>query len=135
AFSKLQGKLLEEFSAGVARLVNLSLAHTRGGTQEQTWETFLCRSHQLSEALGMNSIEVLRLRMANFEEIERASGSAQAIEAVNQVERLIQQALPPHFPLLKLPNGDIVIVVDNMMTSFYETKITAVCSHVAAGKL
>ncbi|MBN8548301.1 MAG: GAF domain-containing protein [Deltaproteobacteria bacterium] len=134
AFSKLQGKLLEEFSFEVARIVNLSLEQMRAGAHEQTWGSFIQRAHQLSDALGMNSIEVLRVRASNFDDLEHQLGSAHAIEVVNQVERLIQQALPPHFPLLKLPNGDLLIVVDNMMTSFYETKINAVCGHVAVNK-
>lgn len=133
AFSKLQGKLLEEFSHEVSRLVCLAHSQTRSSQHEQTWEGFLHRAYQLSEALGMNSIEVMRLRPSNFDELERAVGSAHAVDAALQIERLIQQALPPHFPLLKLPNGDIIIVVDNMMTSFYETKIAAVCGHVALG--
>lgn len=134
AFSKLQGKLLEEFSLEISRLVNVSLEQTRSGSQEQSWSAFIQRGHQLSEALGMNSIEVMRIKAVNFDELERTLGSAQAIEMSNQVERLIQQALPPHFPLLKLPNGDMILVVDNMMTSFYETKINAVCAHVAVNK-
>lgn len=134
AFSKLQGKLLEEFSLEVSRIVNLSIEQTRSTSQEQSWTGFSERAHQLCEALGMNSVEVMRIRPVNFDELERQLGSAQSIEMANQVERLIQQALPPHFPLLKLPNGDMIIVVDNMMTSFYETKINAVCGHVAVNK-
>lgn len=133
AFSKLQGKLLEEFALEVTRLVNLSLEQTRSAGQEHSWDVFIERSHQLADALGMNSIEVLRLRAKNYDDIEREVGSAHAIEVAQQVERLIQQALPPHFPLLKLPNGDLIITLDNMMTSFYETKIGAVCKHVSSG--
>jgi hypothetical protein len=135
AFSKLQGKLLEEFSLEVSRIVNLSLEQARGSAPEISWDSFIERAHQLSEALGLNSIEVLRLSPNNYPEVERGIGSAAAIDMSNQVERLIQQALPPHFPLLKLPNGDLIIIVDNMMTSFYETKINAVCNHVASNRL
>ncbi len=135
AFSKLQGKLLDDLALEVSRLVSLSIGQLQGAGQGESWESFIQRAYQLGEALGMNSIEVLRLKLSNFAEIERSAGSAQAIEIVQQVERLIQQALPPHFPMLKLPNGDLVMLVDNMMTSFYETKINAVCGHVAVGKL
>lgn len=134
AFSKLQGKLLEEFAIEVSRVVSLSLEQTKTPHQDHSWSGFMDRAHQLSDALGMNSIEVMRLQIMNFGPVEHAIGSAQAIEMCSQVERLIQQALPPHFPLLKMPNGDLLIVVDNMMTSFYETKINAICAHVCLHK-
>ena len=44
--------------------------------------------------------------------------------------RLIQQALPPQYPTLQLPNGDVVILLDNMTTAFYENKIRAIATHV-----
>lgn len=132
AFSKLQGKLLEEFALQVAQTLNLYTALLENKEPQQNWIGFLERAHQLAEALSMESIEILRLRFPSATTLEAQFGTTRLCEIFEQVERLIQQALPPHFPLMRLPSGDILLVVDNMMTSFYEAKISAICNHVAS---
>lgn len=130
AFSKLQGKLLEDLAAQVTSTVSLATSFHRRSGGELGWSAFIRRAQQLCEALGFPSIEVLRLRFTNLDSLEESVGCSAAIDAVDQVHRLIQQALPPHFPSFRLPQGDIVLVVDNMMTSFYENKLRAVCDHM-----
>ena len=89
---------------------------------------------QLREAIGTSSLEVLRIRLANAEQLEQKIGTEACINLIEQCLRLIEQSLPPHFPALKHPSGDIIIILDNMMSSFYENKITAICSHISGGK-
>jgi hypothetical protein len=133
AFSKVQGKLLEDLAAEIARQAELADRCERQGSYAISWEAFLLRGEELVQALGGSAIEVLRVRQTNFSGMERALGLAQTIQTVEQTVRLIQQALPPHFPLFRLPCGEMLIVVDNMMTSFYEGKIRAICGHVGVG--
>ena len=45
--------------------------------------------------------------------------------------RLAQQALPPHFPLVRVPNGDILVALDNMMSSFFQHKLRTLASHLS----
>jgi hypothetical protein len=40
-----------------------------------------------------------------------------------QFYRLVEQALPPHFPVIRLPQGDILIALDTMMSAFFSNKI------------
>lgn len=133
AFSKVQGKLLEDLAAEVAREVELIERVANEGSPGISWEVFSAQSEQLVHALGANAIEVLRIRQSNFAALEQALGTGQAIHLVEQTLRLVQQALPPHAPFIRLPNGEILLVVDNMMTSFYEGKIRAICGHVGVG--
>ncbi len=133
AFSKLQGKLLEEFALEVAEFVSLCLGQRQSNESETSWGGFIARAQQLADALSMNSIEVLRMRLPSLPEVEKRLGTLAMIEKYEQVQRLIQQALPPHFPLTRLPNGELILILDNMMTSFYEAKIAAICKHVSAG--
>ena len=133
AFSKVQGKLLEDLAAEVAREVELADRCERQGSYAVSWEAFLHCGEQLVQALGGNALEVLRVRQTNFGAMERALGLGVAIQTAEQVVRLVQQTLPPHFPFFRLPNGEMVMVLDNMMTSFYEGKIRAICSHVGVG--
>lgn len=134
AFSKVQGKLLEDLAAEVAREVDLIERSGNEGGATVSWEVFYAQAEQLIHALGANAVEVLRVRQTNFAAMERALGTGQAMQIVEQTARLVQQALPPHFPFLRLPNGELLLVVDNMMTSFYEGKIRAICGHVGVGQ-
>ncbi len=132
AFSKLQGKLLEDLSQEVSHTVKLLLAAVRPEeTFGRSYREFLIRGEELTVALGMGSVEVLRIRPTNFDIAERALGAGRSIELLDQTYRLIQQAIPPHLPSLRLPQGDLVFIVDNMMTSVYENKIRALLPRIA----
>ena len=131
AFSKVQGKLLEDLAREVSRTVELHVLCREQGSFEVSWASFVRQGEQLAEALGAGAVDVLRLRLLNFRHLEHTLGAEGAIQLVEQTVRLAQQSLPPHFPMLRLPNGDVLLVVDNMMTSFYENRIRALCEHVA----
>lgn len=130
AFSKLQGKLLEDLAAEVATTVRLTRTRSTTDTSRGSWDLFLRRGTQIIEGLGAGSVDVLRLRPKNFTQIEVTAGTATAMSLLHQIQRLIEQALPPHAPVYALPNGDILLVVDNMMTAFFQNKIRALCEHV-----
>ena len=131
AFSKLQGKLLEDLANEVANSVNLAYLHLREQNSGPTWEKFAHKGSSLVEAIGRNSVEVIRLAVTNFQNLEESFGTQVAIALLEQLYRLIQQALPPHFPNYLLPNGDFVLVIDNMMSAFYENKIRAIAQHLS----
>lgn len=134
AFSKVQGKLLEDLASEIARYVELTALSEVRSTFEGSWDVFVARGEQLLGALGANSVEVVRLRPVNFGALERALGLGEAITLLERTMRLIEQTLPPHSPVVRLPNGDILLVVDNMMAAFYEGKIRAICGHVGVGQ-
>ncbi len=131
AFSKLQGKLLEDLSAEISNLLQLHGRISVGESLNTSWETFKQRSSNLVKALGKEAVEVLRLRPENFYQVEEKHGIDYASSLIDQVVRLIRQTLPPHFPLYRTSTGDIVILLDNMMTSFFANKIDNLCNHMA----
>ncbi len=130
AFSKLQGKLLEDLSCEVANTLKLILYAVNRSDDSVTWGDFLLRANEFINAISAQSVEVLRMKLTNFERTEQILGSGRAVEIVEQAYRLAQQAVPPHLPSFRFPSGDMVFLVDNMMTSFYENKIRAVCSRL-----
>lgn len=134
AFSKLHGKMLEELAAQITSTVMLAEALLARRGADNSWDGFLSQAHQLSEALGLTSLDVLRLRLSGYAALESEIGTQAAARLTEQVTRLVQQSLPPHFPIYKAPNGDIIVVVDNMMTAFFENKIRAVCERVRFGE-
>jgi hypothetical protein len=80
--------------------------------------------------MGLTSVEVLRIKLKNFEDVELALGTEGSTAYVDQLARLIQQALPPHLPMLRLPNGDLILFLDNMVTAFYESRVRALAEHL-----
>ena len=133
AFSKLQGKLLSDLAEEVAATVALINARDEVSAFP-SWNEFMIQAEQTLAAVGMQSVDAVRLRIGNFSDLERALGTDISLELVQQLYRLIQQSLPPHFPHFQMPNGDMLIVMDNMMTSFYENRITALAEHIQAKK-
>ena len=131
AFSKLQGKLLEDLSNEISSQLRLNYKLLQNGKQKNSWQEFLNRSIRLSEDIGRDSIEVLRVKLENNSELEKLLGSGRALALCEQLHRLIEQSLPANFPFIRFPNGDIVIISDNMMTSFVENKIVALAEHCA----
>jgi len=134
AFSKVQGKLLEDLAREIARHVDLAMVCEARSSFEVSWDTFLARGEQLLAALGVGSVDVVRLRPVNAAALERSLGLGEAIAVFERTARLVEQALPPHAPLVRLPSGEMLFVVDNMMSSFYEGKIRAICGHVGASQ-
>lgn len=131
AFSKLHGKLLEDLAAEVSNTLSLLLSSTAKEIGEQSWDSFVKRGSELAQSVGPSSVEMLRVRLQNFEAIELRLGTRRTLELVERIYILIHQALPPNFPTFRLPNGDTLIVLDNMMTSFYETKLVTICDRIA----
>jgi hypothetical protein len=132
AFSKVQGKLLEDLAREVANTISLHQRTALVATQQPCWDIFLESACALGHSLGVLSLEILRIHQNDFENLERAVGTMKAIELTRQAQRLIQQALPPLYPSLLLPNGDIIVALDTMMSTLIENKIRAVCQHLSA---
>lgn len=131
AFSKLQGKLLEDFALEVSHNIRLNQHKKQNTPQGESWAEFLKATISLAESLGRESLEIMRLRLSNFERLEEQLGTPECIKLIAQLFRLIKQALPPQFPNCVLPNGDMLVALDAMTCSFYENRFRAICSHVS----
>lgn len=132
AFSKIQIKWLEELAFEVARITELcSQAHSPQISSTGSVKEFLRKSLALAEVLGVEHIEILRLSPTNIAELEQVLGPNACYELLEQVSRLIQQCLPPHYACTRLASGDFVLALDSMMSSFYESKIMGVVRHVS----
>ncbi len=129
AFSKLQGKLLANLAHELA--VTLELIYCQKDARgSNSWNEFEPAAQNLVDSIGAGSLDVLRVVPANFSELERSLGTARAAELIQQFIRLVQQALPPEAPLCLLPNGDLVLLLDNMITGFYENKLIKLAEHI-----
>jgi hypothetical protein len=129
AFSKLQGKLLEELAEQATCLLRMGYEDTHSTQGELSWEKFLAAGSHMLSTVGADSLELIRIKPCNIKELEQTLGIGGTLQLMAQVTRLIQQALPPATPICRLSNGDILITVDNMMVSFYESRIEAIAGH------
>ena len=130
AFSKLQGKLLENLAQEISNTIRLHLIKRELAGSASSWQDFILQAVHLSEQLGRKSFEIMRLKPRNLENLELDLGTAECLNLTEQLYTLIRQSLPANFPTITLANGDIVIALDNMTTSFYENRIRALCDHV-----
>ena len=130
SFTKLQIKHLEDIATLISRLLYWTLFKKEATSTESSWDSFLTKTAQLGDAIGQDSIEIVRVHTESFAELEAAHGISVAVQHSEQFVRLIQQALPPHFPMVRLPNGDIIIALDNMMTAFFQNKVRTLANHI-----
>jgi hypothetical protein len=130
SFTKLQIKHLEDIATLISRLLYWTVFKKEATSTESSWDSFLTKTSQLGDAIGQDSIEIVRVHTETFAELEAAHGISVAVQHSEQFVRLIQQALPPHFPMVRLPNGDILIALDNMMTAFFQNKIRTLANHI-----
>ena len=130
SFSKSQVKQLEEIAVLVSRLLFWALFKKTSTAHESSWDSFATRIAQLTEAIGARSVEVLRLSVSSFGGIEEVHGITFAVHQSEQFARLVQQALPPHFPMARLPIGEMIIALDTMMSPFFQNKITSLARHL-----
>lgn len=130
SFTKPQVKHLEDLATLISRLLYWTIFKRETTSTENSWDSFLTKTNQLSEAIGHDSIELVRISVDSFADMETAHGISVAVQQSEQFVRLIQQALPPHFPLVRLPNGDILVALDNMMTAFFQNKIRTLANHL-----
>lgn len=129
AFSKLQGKLLEELAEQATCLLRKGYEDTRSNQADLSWEHFLAAGSHMLATVGAEALELIRIKPCNIKELEQTLGIGGTLRLLAQVTRLIQQALPPATPICRLANGDLLITVDNMMVSFYESRIEAIAGH------
>ncbi len=135
SFTKMQIKHLEELAPIIGRFVFWAYRPEPTSEGDSSWGSFVARSQRLSDAIGSASIEILRVQMSNLQQIEDGLGISAAITRSEQFVRLLQQALPPHFPLTKLTSAEVLITVDNMMSSFFQNKIKVLAERLMEGSV
>lgn len=133
AFSKLQGKLLEELSEQASSLIVVAVSAIRAQQETISLESFFEKADRYVAALGVDSVEALRISPANLGALERSLGIAKVDSMMKQLYRLFEQSLPPQTPVYIGPSGDLLCLVDNMMSSYFEGKAQALAEHVSGG--
>lgn len=134
SFTNSQIKLIEQSALVAQRLVTWSKRAEEGAQIEASWDLFKGRVLELGDAIGHDSIEILRVKIDSLLHLEVVAGISVATQLAEQFLRLAHQALPPHFPCIRAPNGDIAIAVDNMMSGFFQQKLSSISSHLSSGE-
>lgn len=130
-FSKKDIRSIEEIAVEVARIYRLSKSIKASNSVIESLDTFNAKVNELSNAIGENSIDFVKIKLPllGFESIQQLSEN---IGTYSKFCRLISESLPPHFPVFKTPEGDLLIAVDNMMTTFFEGKIRALMQRLGS---
>jgi hypothetical protein len=127
AFSRVHERLLDNIGLEISNTADLLLDRQRSEEPMIGWSNFSSKANQIKESLGENSIEMLRVSISQSNKLEALIGTQEFITISEQLYRLTLQAIPANVPVLRLINGDIIICLDSMMSSFYESRLKAVC--------
>ncbi len=129
AFSKLQGKLLEDIAVQVSRTIVLHNNTQKQPDIKNAWNQFIGNADKFAESNGRNDIAAVRIRATNMSEFESRFGLIQSCSFLQQVYRLISQSLQPHCPTFVTPLGEYVMLIDSMTTDLYTNKILALTEY------
>ena len=129
AFSKLQGKLLEDIAEECTALISLHASTAKAKDSKTDFSQFKRVSQELISHIGIESVAVLRTRASNFSQVETELGLASATQLFESFSRLVQQALPPKYPMYVTPTGDLLCIVDSMMVDSYTNKFLVISEH------
>ncbi len=92
---------------------------------DEKWRDFSFGVEQLVSMLGREAVEILRIRVANADAVLHRIGGSEWCKLFESFTRGIRDMLPPHYPLIVLPHGDIVAATDGALTGFFVAKITS----------
>ncbi len=135
AFSRVHERLLDNLSHEISNTVELLLDRQNSQQPAVMWNNFASKAGEVRQSLGENSIEILRVSIENPSQLEGLVGTQEYTNLAEQLYRLTMQALPAHIPAFRLVNGDLVIFLDSMMSSFYESRLKAICERVTKSKV
>jgi hypothetical protein len=131
-FTNSQVKILEQFASTIQKLLSWAQKAGHGAQVETSWELFKQKTTELGDAIGHGSVEILRIRLDTLRTLESVGGISLAVQLSEQFVRLAQQAVPPHFPCIRLPDGDVALAVDDMMSGFFQQKLQTLANHLSA---
>lgn len=133
AFSNLQCSILNSFTEQIATLCKLSDL-IKPTAKKNDWNTFIKKSENIIKLLTPNCVDILRVKLKNLEETEARVGTGKIIAITEAIERLVFQCIPPESTTFKLPSGDMIILLDNMMTAHIENKILSIVRRISSSQ-
>ncbi len=129
-FTNSHVRILEQFASIIQILLCWAQKAGHGAQVETSWELFKQKTAQLGNAIGHGSIEIVRIKLESLRELEALGGVSLSVQLSEQFTRLAQQAVPPHFPCIRLPDGDVLLAVDDMMSTFFQQKLQSLANHL-----
>lgn len=122
-----------ELAAGadLAQLISLSIcqqSYNEVTSSRMLWVSFVERAVALGSSLGIEALDLLRVKLLPFTELEGRVGTYQALKIFDHALHLLENSLPNQFPIFRLPSGDILLLLDGLMTRFFEDKIRLLLS-------
>ncbi len=122
---------LQKASGLISSVIELEKNSNANKIENLDFAEFYVRAEKLLNKLGASSVEILRLKLINSSDLEKEVGFPQTLSIFQKMQRLIQQVLPPNYPVIHSPSGETIIVLDNMMSAFYENKIRIIASQIS----
>lgn len=135
SFNKAIENILNKFSHEISKNVKLCLKVNSNIAKNLNLQDFSSKVDSLITKLGKSSLEIMKIKLKNSVEIEEKLGISQFVLLFQKMQRLIQQVLPQQYPIIHLPSGETLIVMDNIVTKYYENKIRIMAAHISPDNL
>ncbi len=127
SFSKLHQKLLNDLTREIANTTELHLQKENSKSEHcYNWDEFYTEALRLQDHIGMSSLELIRIQFSNLHELQKNSLLPDFFERTQSLQRLIRQSIPEAYPIITLPSGDVLVLVDRMFSSLLTGRISAI---------
>lgn len=91
-------------------------------------DEFSRNAQKLVQGMGQGKSELVRFVPKNMTVLEEELGVVAFVNLYEQTLKRIAQIFPKGTPLLKLPDGAILAIVDAMLVGLYSNRIKSICS-------
>jgi hypothetical protein len=91
-------------------------------------DDFSRNAQRITQGAGQGRCELVRFVPKNFVTLEESLGVVAFVSLYEQTLKRIAQIFPKGTPLLKLPDGAILALVDAMLVGLYSNRIKSICN-------
>lgn len=91
-------------------------------------DDFSRSAQRITQGAGQGKCELVRFVPKNFVALEESLGVVAFVSLYEQTLKRISQIFPKGTPLLKLPDGAILALVDAMLVGLYSNRIKSICN-------
>lgn len=135
AFSRIQVKLLEQHAEQIAATISMAVNMSQQLQSKDPWSNFVTQVEQYKARNPQCHTDLLRIRAANYELLESSLGLSEAANLIDRCFDILKRATAGNPPSIVASNGDLILVIDQMMATYVENRVIALCGRVVSDGL
>lgn len=104
-------------------IIKSRLIERHTGSPASDWNEFLRKVSVLSNALGVNESIYCKISIS----YRPNRTLAESVEIHERLFNIVRQTVPPLFPQVRLPDGEILVALDPNMANYFAQRIEEAC--------